>query len=96
MMEPFRPILADSVVINAVNNGEVKPGDFVRAGRACALSPSGRKKIIAGFERRLAQEITHPVFGYRLSYRRLLDVQGRLLGRHLLGEIPELPAVEPR
>jgi CRISPR-associated protein Cas1 len=52
--------------------------------------------MIAGFERRLAQEITHPVFGYQLSYRRLLDVQGRLLGRHLLGEIPELPAVEPR
>jgi CRISP-associated protein Cas1 len=96
MMEPFRPILADSVVITAINNGEVRPGDFIRAGRGCALSPTGRKKIIAGFERRLAQEITHPVFGYRISYRRLLDVQGRLLGRHLLGEIPELPAVEPR
>jgi CRISPR-associated endonuclease Cas1 len=96
MMEPFRPILADSVVITAINNGEIKPGDFIRAGRACALSPSGRKKMIAGFERRLAQEITHPIFGYRLSYRRLLDVQGRLLGRHLSGEIPELPVVEPR
>ena len=96
MMEPFRSILADSAVITAVNNGEVKPGDFVWAGRACALSPSGRKKMIAAFERRLATEITHPVFGYRLSYRRLLEVQARLLGRHLLGEIPELPAVEPR
>ncbi len=82
MMEPFRPILADSVVITAINNGEIKPGDFVRAGRACALSPSGRKKMIAAFERRLAQEITHPVFGYRVSYRRLLEVQARLLGRH--------------
>lgn len=96
MMEPFRPILADSTVITAVNNGEIKPGDFVRAGRACALSPAGRKKMIAAFERRLATEITHPVFGYRLSYRRVLEVQARLLGRHLLGEIPELPAVEPR
>jgi CRISPR-associated endonuclease Cas1 len=96
IMEPFRPILADSVVITAINNGEVKPTDFVRAGLACALTPSGRKKMIAAFERRLAQEITHPVFGYRLSYRRLLEVQARLLGRHLMGEIPELPAVEPR
>jgi CRISPR-associated endonuclease Cas1 len=96
IMEPFRPILADSVVITAINNGEVKAGDFVRAGRACALTPSGRKKMIAAFERRLAQEITHPVFGYRLSYRRLLEVQARLLGRHLMGEIPDLPAVEPR
>jgi CRISPR-associated endonuclease Cas1 len=96
MMEPFRPILADSCVITAINNGEVKPGDFVWAGRACALAPAGRKKLIAGFERRLATEITHPVFGYRVSYRRLLEVQARLLGRHLAGEIPELPAVEPR
>ena len=52
--------------------------------------------MIAAFERRLAQEITHPVFGYRLSYRRLLEVQARLLGRHLMGEIPDLPPVEPR
>jgi CRISPR-associated endonuclease Cas1/CRISPR-associated protein Cas4 len=96
MMEPFRPILADSAVITAVNNGEIKPNDFVWAGRACALSPSGRKKMITAFERRLATEITHPVFGYRLSYRRLLEVQARLLGRHLMGEIPELPPVEPR
>jgi CRISPR-associated endonuclease Cas1/CRISPR-associated protein Cas4 len=96
MMEPFRPILADSTVITAINNGEIKPSDFVGAGRACALSPAGRRKTIAAFERRLATEITHPVFGYRLSYRRLLEVQARLLGRYLLGEIPELPAVEPR
>jgi CRISPR-associated protein Cas1 len=96
MMEPFRPILADSAVITAINNGEIKPGDFVWAGRACALSPSGRKKMIAAFERRLALEITHPVFGYRLSYRRVLEIQGRLLARHLLGEIPDLPPLEPR
>ena len=96
MMEPFRPLLADSVVVTAVNNGEVKPGDFVYAGRACALAGAGRKKVIAAFERRLAQEITHPLFGYRLSYRRLIEVQARLLGRHLLGEIAELPAIEPR
>jgi CRISPR-associated endonuclease Cas1/CRISPR-associated protein Cas4 len=96
MMEPFRPILADSVVITAINNGEIKPGDFVRADQACALSSSGRKKMVAAFERRLAQEITHPVFGYRLSYHRLLEVQARLLGRHLMGEITDLPAIEPR
>ena len=96
MMEPFRPLIADSVALTAINNGEVKPGDFVYAGRACALAPSGRKKVIGAFERRLGQEITHPLFGYRLSYRRLLEVQARLLGRHLMGEIAELPAIEPR
>ena len=96
MMEPFRPVLAASAVITAINNGEIKPGDFVWAGRACTLSPSGRKKMIAAFERRLASEITHPVFGYRIGWRRVLEIQGRLLARHLLGEIPDLPPVEPR
>jgi CRISPR-associated endonuclease Cas1 len=95
IMEPFRPILADSTVITAINNGEIKPADFVWAGR-CALTALGRKKIIGAFERRMATEITHPVFGYRLSYRRVLEVQARLLGRYLMGEIPDLPSVEPR
>jgi CRISPR-associated protein Cas1 len=96
MMEPFRPLIADSVALMVIDNGEVKKGDFVHAGQACALAPSARKKVIAAFERRLSQEITHPLFGYRLTYRRLLEVQARLLGRHLMGEIAELPAVEPR
>lgn len=91
LMEPFRPLIAESAVIQAINNGEVQASDFVRAGPAAALKPDGRKRLIAAFERRLSHEITHPLFGYRLSYRRLLEVQGRLLGRWLLGEIPEYP-----
>ncbi|MCP5352269.1 MAG: CRISPR-associated endonuclease Cas1 [Chromatiales bacterium] len=91
MMEPFRPILADSAVLTAINNGEVRPSDFIRAGGGVALSPEGRKRFIAAFERRLSQEITHPIFGYRLSYRRLLEVQARLLGRFLLGELDDNP-----
>jgi len=91
LMEPFRPLLADSAVIQAINNGEVQIADFVRCGSAAALKPDGRKRFIAAFERRLAHEIIHPQFGYRLSYRRLLEVQARLLGRWLLGEIAEYP-----
>ena len=91
MMEPFRPLLADSTVITAINNGEVKPDDFVAAAGSCALKDAGRKRFIAAFERRMEQEVTHPLFGYRISYRRLLEVQSRLLIRHLSGEIPEYP-----
>lgn len=96
LMEPFRPILADSVVLMAVNNGEVTPGDFIHNGPSCALKPSGRKAFIAAWERRLDQQTTHPVFGYRLSMRRLLAVQCRLFARHLLGEVPTMPHYVPR
>jgi CRISPR-associated endonuclease Cas1/CRISPR-associated protein Cas4 len=91
MMEPFRPLLADSSVIQAINNGEVRPTDFIEAAGAVNLQADGRKRFIATFERRLDQEVTHPLFGYRVSYRRLLEIQARLLGRFLLGELREYP-----
>lgn len=91
MMEPFRPLIADSSVLTAINNGEVKPSDFLRVGDSVALTNDGRKRFIAAFERRMSQEVTHPLFGYALSYRRLLEVQARLLGRFLLGEITDYP-----
>lgn len=96
MMEPFRPLIADSTVIMALNNGEIKEGDFLRTSFGCSFTPSGKKAFIRCFERRMAQEITHPVFGYKVSYRTLLQVQARLLGRYLLGEIGEYPAITPR
>jgi len=91
MMEPFRPLVADSVVLTAINNGEVQPDDFIRAAGGCNLTESGRKKFIAAFERRMNQEVTHPIFKYRISYRRLLEVQARLLIRFLSDEIPIYP-----
>lgn len=91
LMEPFRPLLADSVVIQVVNNGEVSHGDFISVAGSVNLHPDGRKRFIAAFERRLDHEIIHPLFGYRLSYRRLLELQARLFGRHLLGELPDYP-----
>jgi len=91
LMEPFRPLLADSTVLMAVNNGEVTANDFVRTAGAVSLSDGGRRAFIAGFERRLSQEVVHPVFGYSAQYRQILEIQARLLGRHLLGEIQRYP-----
>ncbi|GIX35812.1 MAG: hypothetical protein KatS3mg126_1591 [Lysobacteraceae bacterium] len=96
LMEPFRPLLADSTVIQVINNGEVRAQDFVHAAGSVNLTPEGRKRFIAAFERRMAQEVTHPLFGYRLSYRRLIEVQARLLGRNLLGEIDDFPQFTTR
>jgi CRISPR-associated endonuclease Cas1/CRISPR-associated protein Cas4 len=91
MMEPFRPVIADSTVIQAVNNGEVKPDGFLEAGPAINFRPQAKRAFIAAYERRLDQEVTHPVFGYRVSMRRLLEVQARLLVRYLTGEIESYP-----
>ncbi|MBB4286130.1 CRISPR-associated endonuclease Cas4g/Cas1g [Roseospira goensis] len=96
MMEPDRPLIADSAVLMVINNGEVSTGDFVHAAGGCAMTPAARKALIAAFERRLEQELAHPVFGYQISYRRLIEVQARLLCRHLQGEVDVFPWVTPR
>jgi CRISPR-associated endonuclease Cas1/CRISPR-associated protein Cas4 len=91
MIEPFRSILADSTVIQVINNGEVKANGFISVGPAVNLKPHARRALIAAYERRLDQEVTHPLFGYRVSMRRLLEVQARLLARHFAGEIEHYP-----
>jgi CRISPR-associated endonuclease Cas1 len=96
LMEEFRPLIADSVVLTAINNGEVRVVDFLERMGAVAFTPEGRRRFIETYERRMGQEITHPVFGYQISYRRVLEVQARLLGRYLVGEIPEYPAFTTR
>ncbi|TPW10600.1 MAG: CRISPR-associated endonuclease Cas1/CRISPR-associated protein Cas4 [Halothiobacillaceae bacterium] len=63
---------------------------------AVALTSDGRKRFIAVFERRLSQEITHPLFGYTVSYRRIFEIQARLLGRFLLNDIQEFPGFTTR
>ena len=96
LMEPLRPIIADSVVLTAVNTGEISAVDFVSGATGTALTPAGRKRFIGVLEHRLSQETTHPLLGYRLSMRRLLILQARLLSRHLLGELPACPHYVPR
>jgi CRISPR-associated endonuclease Cas1/CRISPR-associated protein Cas4 len=91
LMEEFRPLLGDSVVLTVINNGEVRPEDFISSMGSVALTPGGRTRFLEAYERRMSQEITHPTFGYRISYRRVLEVQARLLGRYLMGEIREYP-----
>ena len=91
LAEEFRPIIADSTVMMLINNGEVTSSSFLARAGAVALTEPGRKAVIVAFERRMEQEITHPIFGYKISYRRVLEVQARLLSRVLLGELTEYP-----
>lgn len=91
LMEEFRPLIADSTTLTAVNSGAVSGRDFVRAAGAVALDEGGRRAFLAAYERRMDQEVQHPVFGYRVSYRRVLEIQARLLSRVLTGAIPSYP-----
>lgn len=96
LMEELRPIVADSVVVNAINTGVVAADDFVTIADACNLKPHARRSLTDAFERRLDQLISHPIFGYRISYRRVIEVQARLLSRVITGELPAYPPLLTR
>ncbi len=89
LMEEFRPLVAESVVLSAINTRIVQIEDFVRAGQAVNLTPAGRKKFFQVYEQRMGALLTHPLFDYKVSYRRALELQARILARVLTGEIPE-------
>ena len=96
LMEEFRPLIADSTTLTVFNNREVTAESFVFRAGGVALTEAGRRSVLAAYERRLQHEVTHPLFGYKASYRRILEVQARLLARHVLGELDEYPSFTTR
>jgi CRISPR-associated protein Cas1 len=96
LMEELRPILADSTVLTAINTQVVGPEDFARHPTGVALRPAGRRRFLEAYERRMDTLVTHPTFGYRISWRRTLEVQARLLARTLMGDVPRYPNLRPR
>ncbi len=96
LMEPFRPLIVDSAVVTAINTKMVTPRDFICVGETVSLTAAGRKGFYRAYELRMDTLVTHPVFGYRVTYRRLLEVQVRLVAKLLEGEIGEYPVFATR
>ncbi len=96
LMEMFRPLIGDSTVITAINTRMVDSRSFVRTGASVVLTPAGRKGLLRAYEQRMDALVTHPIFQYRVTYRRVLEIQTRLLARFLCGEIREYPTFETR
>jgi CRISPR-associated protein Cas1 len=96
LMEEFRPLIVDSAVISAINMGVVRDGDFEFGSNGCMLTASGRKAFLKTYENRLDQMVSHPVFDYRVSWRRIIRVQAELLCRFIQGDVPEYPGMVTR
>jgi CRISPR-associated protein Cas1 len=96
LMEPFRPLVAESAVLQAVNTRMVTARDFLEVAKSVALKPEGRKAFYQAYEARMDTLVTHPLFEYRLSYRRMLEVQARLLSKYIEGSIPNYPVFVTR
>lgn len=89
LAEEFRPLIADSVLLSVLNTYQLKMSDFRVTSVGTALTQQGRRTVIGAYERRLATELRHPLFGYSVSYRRALEVQARILAACFVGDIAE-------
>jgi CRISP-associated protein Cas1 len=88
LMEEFRPIIADSVVLTLLNNETLGKEDFITWRGACQLTDSGRRAFFNAYEYRKSTVIKHPVYDYKMSYGRMLEVQARMLAAFVRGGIP--------
>ncbi|GAA1232744.1 CRISPR-associated endonuclease Cas1 [Prauserella halophila] len=79
LCEEFRTPVAESVVIGAFNNGELDAASFSTVTGSARLRDNARSALIAAYERRVATEFRHPIFGYRVTWRRAMEIQARLV-----------------
>jgi CRISPR-associated protein Cas1 len=96
LMEEFRPLIADSIALSLINRGELKPSDFISSASGTFLNEGGRRAFWEGYFRRMDTEVSHPVFDYKMSYRRMFEVQARQLWRYVRGEAEAYTAFTTR
>lgn len=96
LVEEFRAPIADSVVLNAFNNGEIRTRDFSTALGTTRIGERGRKALITGYERRVTGTFRHPIFGYDVTWRRAMEIQARLVLGVIDGTQPRYQGIKTR
>lgn len=91
LMEEFRPIIVDSVILWLVNTRVMTEADFERPkeqGRMVAISRDGIRKLIHHYEERVQSKIYHPRANGQTSYRHCFELQARELANVILNRTP--------
>ena len=92
LMEEFRSVLADRLVLTLINRRQVNAKDFTkRSGGAVQMEDAGRKEVIVAYQKRKQEEITHPVLDQKMPLGLVPHVQARLLARVLRGDLESYP-----
>jgi CRISP-associated protein Cas1 len=89
LMEEFRPLIVDSVVLSLLNNRQLEQKDFAVELNSYRMTDAAKRLFLERFEERMQEIITHPLFEYKVPYRRCIELQARLLGKYLVGEVNE-------
>lgn len=94
LMEEFRSVLADRVALTLINRKQITDKHFeVRPGGATYLNDAGRKEVVVAYQKRKQDEFHHPILDEKVTFGLLPHVQGRLLARHLRGDLEQYTPV---
>ncbi len=87
LMEEFRPVLVDRLVLSLINRQQVKASGFeIHPGDSVLMDESTRKTFVAAYQKRKQETITHPFLGEKMTLGLVPHIQARLLARHLRGD----------
>ncbi len=97
LVEEFRSVLADRMVLTLINRQQIKPDDFEeRPGGAVQMSDDARRTILTAWQERKQDEVQHEVLGQKVPLGLMPMVQARLLARYIRGEADEYIPFMPR
>jgi CRISPR-associated protein Cas1 len=89
LMEEFRPLIADRLALALINRQQVKPAGFTtREGGAVQMSEATLRAVVAAYQQRKREEVTHPLLDQKAPVGRLPFLQARILARCLRGDLP--------
>ena len=89
LMEEFRAIVADSVVLLLFNKNMITSEHFETSEGFPKLTEDGFKQFLRAWEDRLSQEVRHPLLKQKHHYRQIMLDQARILGKYFMGELPD-------
>jgi CRISPR-associated protein Cas1 len=86
LMEEFRPVIVDTIVINLINKNIIKKEDFINEPDSelpFKLTQLGMKKVILNYEKKLKQTVFVPDLDKMLTYLQIIQNQYYKIQRHL-------------
>ncbi|MCA9200948.1 MAG: type I-C CRISPR-associated endonuclease Cas1 [Planctomycetales bacterium] len=92
LMEEFRAVLVDRLVLSLINRGQVKPTGFqTDPGKGVRMDEPTRKLLVSTFQKRKQETVTHPFLNEKMTLGLVPHIQARLLARHLRGDSDAYP-----
>jgi CRISPR-associated protein Cas1 len=86
LIEEWRAIIVDSVVLTVINRREIQAEDFQRTPQGWRLSKEALTRFVQRYDERVSEEIFAPAIQGRTSYRRCFELQVRHLVRVIRSE----------